>query len=209
MIDISGYLKGDEAQTVAIAKELRDACEAPGFFQIVGHGVSSDLRATLLEELAKFYALPMSTKQALHRGKSKCLRGYETVGEQKLEAGFSDQKEGFMIGPEFPADARFLQGPNQWPDQRDAPGFQDTFMEYFNAIHDLSKTMFRLIALSLELDEKFFDDFVGSKDCAFGSHRIEPWLILNLVSNFHVQSPSIPSCQSRNGAEVSWHRRTH
>ena len=174
VIDISGYREGDEAQTVAIAKELRDACEAPGFFQIVGHGVSSNLRAALLEELAKFYALPMSTKQGLHRGKSKCLRGYETVGEQKLEAGFSDQKEGFMIGPEFPNDARFLQGPNQWPDEREAPGFRDVFMEYFKAIHGLSKTMFRLIALSLELNENFFDDFVGSKDCAFGFHRFKP-----------------------------------
>jgi isopenicillin N synthase-like dioxygenase len=167
IIDISPYLSGDLAQTSQIVKQLRCACEAPGFFQIIGHGVSSDLRTDLLKKLASFFELPATTKQALHRNNSKCLRGYESVGEQKLEAGFSDQKEGFMIGPEFPADARFLQGPNQWPREDCVPGLTNVSMSYFAAVHELSKMMFRLIALSLDLDEKFFDGFVGSEDCMF------------------------------------------
>jgi isopenicillin N synthase-like dioxygenase len=165
VIDISGYLKGDKTQAAKVANELRSACQSPGFFQIIGHNVSADLRTQLLVKLAEFFALPATAKKELHRSQSKCLRGYESVGEQRLESTFSDQKEGFMIGPELPADARFLQGPNQWPSEEIIPGFREIFTTYFDQVLELSKTMFRLMALSLDLDEKYFDDFVGSRNC--------------------------------------------
>jgi isopenicillin N synthase-like dioxygenase len=76
-----------------------------------------------------------------------------------------DQKEGFMIGPELPETGRFLQGPNQWVGEDVAPGFRAVFMEYFRQMHDLSVKVFRIVALSLGLEEGYFDEFVGSKDC--------------------------------------------
>src|SRR6186713_2718942 len=102
VIDISGYLRGDAEQTTEIVSSLREACRAPGFFQITGHNVEHSLRQALLKQIDAFFALPFAQKQALHRGNSHCLRGYERVGEQTLEGGFADQKEGFMIGPELP-----------------------------------------------------------------------------------------------------------
>ncbi|KAK5216381.1 hypothetical protein LTR96_008704 [Exophiala xenobiotica] len=176
VIDISGYLKGDKAQAAKVANELRSACQSPGFFQIIGHKVSADLRTRLLVKLAEFFALPATAKKELHRSQSKCLRGYESVGEQRLESTFSDQKEGFMIGPELPADARFLQGPNQWPSEEMIPGFREIFTTYFDQVLELSKTMFRLMALSLDLDEKYFDNFVGSRNSIpmCRAHRYPP-----------------------------------
>lgn len=80
-----------------------------------------------------------------------------------------DSKEGFMIGPEWGAEnaknARFLQGPNQWPAETDVIGLRAVMMEYFGEMQVLSKIMFRLIALGLGLEESYFDGFVGSEDC--------------------------------------------
>ncbi|KIW11945.1 hypothetical protein PV08_09218 [Exophiala spinifera] len=176
IIDISGYYTRDKTQIARVANELRSACQSPGFLQVIGHPVSAELRAQLLAKLAEFFALPAATKNALHRSRSKCLRGYESVGEQKLESTFSDQKEGFMIGPEIPENARFLQGPNQWPSEDDLPGFRAVFWEYFEEVLQLSKTMFRLMALSLDLDEEYFDAFVGSRDSISmcRAHRYPP-----------------------------------
>lgn len=165
IIDIAGYIEGDVEKIVQVAQELHSACRSPGFFQIIGHTVPTELRQQLLSKMVEFFALPPSLKQALNRSQSQCLRGYECVGQQKLEGGFSDQKEGFMIGPDLPTNKRFLQGPNQWPGENDVPGFKETFTAYFDKLHELSKMMFRLMALSLNLDEKYFDEFVGSKDC--------------------------------------------
>ncbi|KAF1813558.1 putative gibberellin 20 oxidase [Eremomyces bilateralis CBS 781.70] len=176
LIDISGYLNGDKEKAERAVVELRTACQSPGFLQITGHGVTSEIRSQLLQKLAEFFALPAATKQALHRSQSKCLRGYESVGEQKLEAGISDQKEGFMIGPDLPAENGYLQGPNQWPSEEAAPGFREVYMAYFDVMRNLSKTVFRLMALSLDLDERYFDEFVGSKDTISmcRAHRYPP-----------------------------------
>ena len=168
VIDISGYLAGDASATASIAEQLHATARAPGFLQIVGHGVSASLRAGVFERLAAFYRLPPETKQTLHRNNSpNGLRGYEAVGNQTLEPGFADRKEGFRVGAELGPDkaARFLQGANQWPAEDACPGFRATMMEYFGALRALSKTMFRLVALSLDLEETYFDAFVGSDDC--------------------------------------------
>lgn len=175
VIDISGYLAGTPGAAVQTAAALRAAATAPGFFQIVGHPVSADLRHRLLAALTEFFALPDETKQALHRRNSPCLRGYEGLSEQELEPGVRDQKEGFMIGreprvaalDEAPPPLRFAQGPNQWPDEAACPGFRDVMTEYFDAMRQLTIVMFRLMALGLGLEEHYFDVFADSPDCAF------------------------------------------
>lgn len=165
VIDISGYLAGDLPRTAEIANELNAACCAPGFFQIVGHDIPPELRTRLFDKVTQFYDLPITKKSALSRSLSvNGARGYEAVGAVTLEGDFVDQKEGFMIGPENPP-GRFLQGPNLWPEERDCPGFRSTMEEYFASVRSLSVKMFRLLALSLHLDEYCFDAFVNSRDC--------------------------------------------
>ncbi|KAI1080936.1 putative gibberellin 20 oxidase [Whalleya microplaca] len=166
VIDISGYIDGDSTKTAQIAQELNAACRSPGFFQIVGHDVSAELRARVFKKAAEFYALPHATKAALRRGLSvNGARGYEAIGTEIMEDDFEDQKEGFMIGPELPP-GRFLQGPNLWPEESACPEFRSTLEEYFAAVRNLSIKMFRLLALSLNLEEKYFDAFVDSRDSA-------------------------------------------
>lgn len=167
VIDISPYLGPNPSpeDTSSIARSLHAAARSPGFFQIVGHGVPASLRARLLEKMVAFFALPNDTKLAIHRAKSPAMRGYEGVGDQRLESAFTDRKEGFTIGAEFAERKRFLQGPNQWPAEEECPGFRETMMEYFEALKGLSQTMFRLIALSLGLEERWLDEFAGSQDC--------------------------------------------
>lgn len=169
VINLSGFLKGDVDAKVACAAELRDAMENVGFLQVVGHSVSADLQKRFIEAVAAFFALPMEEKQKIGQDKSSCNRGYERVGVEHLEEvednNHVELKEGFTVRPERPL-GRFMAGPNQWPDAS-LPGmanFRQTYMEYFEAVHQLSKSMFRLIALSLDLDEQYFDAFAADPD---------------------------------------------
>lgn len=202
VIDISGYLAGDIKATRDIASQLNAAAQAPGFFQIVGHGVPADLRKSLLDRIAAFFALPADQKNALHRHNSKALRGFETLGEQQLEPGFADVKEGFMIGAEIESkDARYLQGPNQWPANGQVDGLENTFMEYFQRMRDLSKVMFRLMALSLSLDEFYFDEFASGKDCKRCLSRLSLYtrLIMSAIAmcRAHRYPPVTPEASLR------------
>lgn len=169
VINISGYLNGDATAKKACTAELRNALEQVGFLQVVGHAVSPDLQKRFIEAVAAFFALPMAEKQRIGQDKSACNRGYERVGIERLEEVEDNSrvelKEGFTVRPERPL-GRFMTGPNQWPDAS-LPGmekFRETYMEYFAAVHDLSSAMFRLIALSLDLDETYFDAFAADPD---------------------------------------------
>ncbi|KAL4779948.1 hypothetical protein BJX76DRAFT_351365 [Aspergillus varians] len=176
VIDISGYLEDDAVKTRDIISRIQSACKDPGFLQIIGHSVPAALQAQTLEKLHEFFSLPPNIKKQVHRSQSECLRGYEVLGEQKLEAAMGgDQKEGFMIGAELPP-GRFLQGPNQWLEETVCPRFRETFVRYFDEVHKLSKSMFRLLALSLGLEETYFDGFVASRDSITmcRAHRYPP-----------------------------------
>lgn len=177
IIDISGYLSSDAEETKRVAAAIRSAAISPGFFQVTGHPITLDLRERLLAAVKSFYALPRDVKASLHRNNSNCLRGYECVGDQQLEPGFQDAKEGFMIGQELEGDnLRFSQGPNQWPAEDECPGFRQVFMEYFEAMRLFSRIMFRIVALSLGLEEKYFDDFAYGRDTVTmcRAHRYPP-----------------------------------
>ncbi|RDW72224.1 putative gibberellin 20 oxidase [Coleophoma crateriformis] len=177
VVDISGYLSGDPIAKNRVAKEIRNAYENQGFLQVVGHRVSSDIQNRYLAAITEFFALPLSEKEKVAQSKSKCNRGYERIGGQKLdeldEDATPDQKEGFSIRQERPL-GRFLEGPNQWPET--LPHLKDIFMEYFDAVHQLSKTMFRLIALSLGLAEDHFDYFASDPNgiCLCRAHHYPP-----------------------------------
>ncbi|KAF3397281.1 putative 2-oxoglutarate-dependent dioxygenase [Talaromyces pinophilus] len=180
VIDIRGYLSDDKSATTSIISSISSAAQSPGFLQITGHGIAPELTTRLLDHLKAFFALPIEKKTALHRNNSAALRGFEAVGEQSLEKGVMDSKEGFMIGPDWEPEnaknARFLQGPNQWPAETDVVGLRVVMMDYFREMQALSKTMFRLIALGLGLEESYFDEFVGSEDSITmcRAHRYPP-----------------------------------
>ncbi|ROV92571.1 hypothetical protein VMCG_08919 [Cytospora schulzeri] len=171
IIDIAGYLQQhptpDPDLTSHITQQIHQAARSPGFFQITGHNIPHELRTRLFQSMETFFALPAATKSSLHKDHSPAFRGYEGVGDQMLEAGVLDRKEGFTIGAEWEGDperAGFLQGRNQWPAEEVCPGLREVLGEYFEAMRGLSKAMFRLMALSLGLDEEWFDDFVASEN---------------------------------------------
>ncbi|KAI9371274.1 hypothetical protein BJX61DRAFT_543813 [Aspergillus egyptiacus] len=179
VIDISGYLAGNEEAKLQAAAEFRRACEKQGFLQIVGHNVSQEIRERFLSQVARFFALPLSEKEIVSQANSKCHRGYERLGGQKLdeldEDATPDQKEGFSVRRERPL-GKFLQGPNQWPDETVLPGFREAYMAYYDAVHELSQSVFRLVALSLDLPEGYFDFFSSDPDglCLCRAHHYPP-----------------------------------
>jgi isopenicillin N synthase-like dioxygenase len=163
VIDISGLRAPDPATRRAVASELRAACLDKGFFYIVGHGVSEAQRRALLDQAKRFFDLPQAAKDAVMRRASLADRGYEPMQSQRLEDGAPpDLKEGFYIGVELPLDdprvvaRKYQHGPNLWPV---LPGFREVLSDYFAAMLALERLMWRGLALSLALDEDYFDGF--------------------------------------------------
>jgi isopenicillin N synthase-like dioxygenase len=152
VIDVAA-LRGDDGTAYAkVVAEIGRAAEEVGFFYIVGTGIAPQLFPALFAQTKAFFAKGIDEKMQNYIGLSRCHRGYVPEGEEGYENGKVDRKEAFDCGPELPADDpdhlignRFL-GPNQWPAQA---GFADAVTEYYEAILQIGKTLFRAFAVAL------------------------------------------------------------
>lgn len=164
LIDLSSTLEGSTLQDrQKVALEIRKACIEPGFFYIVNHGVPRQLMEGHLELAERFFELPLDAKMKLDSKNEDSTRGYEPMAAQVLDEGSpADLKEGFMISVDADENHRYTKlnvpgtGRNQWPDD-EFPEFQAQYEAYANRVLDLGRHVARLVALSLELDETYFD----------------------------------------------------
>ncbi|HTY68606.1 MAG TPA: 2-oxoglutarate and iron-dependent oxygenase domain-containing protein [Alphaproteobacteria bacterium] len=165
VIDVSGLQAGQSAVRQRVAAQMRAACLDKGFFYVTGHGVAPTLIDAAVAEAKRFFALPLDSKMALRLENSwkRANRGYSPLRGQVLEKGTpADLKESFYIGIELPLDdprvaaGKQNHGPNQWPD---LPGFSQTLMAYFGEMMRVEHLLLRGLALSLDLDEHYFDAY--------------------------------------------------
>jgi isopenicillin N synthase-like dioxygenase len=159
IVDLSG--SNNERSVDAIADEIDAACRDTGFFYVVGHGVSTELR-TRVETLARaFFAMSETEKSAIAmRNGGRAWRGWFPP-DGELTSGVPDHKEGLYFGEELPAnDPRVragwpLHGANLFP--RAPAGLRDAVLEYMAAVTDVGHVVLRAMSRALGLDDQWFD----------------------------------------------------
>lgn len=158
-VDVAGLYSPALEQRQSAAQALVAACREAGFFYLVGHPVTPDTIASLLEQARAFFAQPEEQKLTHYIGKSQNHRGYVPPGEETFYDGARDQKESFDLCFErrVPVPSHPFAGANVWPS---LPGFREAVSRYYDAVFDLGRTLLRGFALGLDLPESFFDEFV-------------------------------------------------
>lgn len=142
------------------ARALDQACQARGFFTIVGHGVAPDLLARLDSESRNFFGLSAEEKSeiAMARG-GRAWRGWFPPGGE-LTSGVPDAKEGIYFGRELARDDPRVQagvplhGPNLFPAR--PPGLRACVLEVLDVLTAVGQRVMRAIAIALDLDDDFF-----------------------------------------------------
>lgn len=164
VIDVSGLRSPDPEDRRAVGRALRSTCADKGFFYIRNHGVDPALQARVFQASEAFFNLPMEQKRRVDMKLSPANRGYDPLRGQTLEAGAPpDLKESYYVGEERGADdpkviaGKFNHGANQWPDG--VPDFRPAIEEYYRVMTELSALLMRGLALSLGLEEDYFEDF--------------------------------------------------
>lgn len=104
----------------ALVHDIGHACRQWGFFQIINHGVPSELRHKLEEASRKFFHLSMDEKRKVRRDAGKVLGYYDTENTKNVR----DWKEVFDYTVQQPTlaaasvdedDHRVAHWENQWP----------------------------------------------------------------------------------------------
>ncbi|KAF9691108.1 hypothetical protein EKO04_010783 [Ascochyta lentis] len=168
VIDILPSFSASLAERQSVADQIRKACITSGFFYVTNHGVSNSAQEGILHQAKRFmHGLRIEQKEQLHTKRSKLGLGWEP-SEYTSIAGDLETKEVFNFSYEAGMDKTGGDGKytnldgttengNLWPKEEELPGFYAAVKEYYSIILDLARHLFRLFALSLDLEETYFD----------------------------------------------------
>lgn len=165
ILDLERFNKtGYERQ--AFLEDLRSAARDIGFFYLSGHGIAQSHIDDLLAEARRFFALSEPEKLEIQMINSPQFRGYTRAGDEHTK-GRQDWREQLDFGverevvaqhPGTPAWTRLL-GPNLWPKAQ--PSLRPVVLEWQRKMADVSVTLLRAFALSLEQPEDAFAAIYG------------------------------------------------
>jgi isopenicillin N synthase-like dioxygenase len=157
VLDLTPLNRGESL--AGLAKEMRRACETIGFFYVANHGVPKQVVDDTFDAARRYFSIPEEQRMP-HKMDDRFRRGFVPQGIYKHPGYQPDLKEGYTFSldlsledPDVQA-GRLLHGPNRWPGE--LPWFRPVCERYFDETLALGKRLLRVLALSLELDEGFF-----------------------------------------------------
>ena len=166
VIDLTPWLRGDEAASADVAAQVDAALQSVGFFLVTGHGVAPELRARVRAEARTFFALPREVKQRYAvtvAGRGWLPPGVEANAYAEGTQTPPDLKESFAVGADEPTgdpdvDSYWFQ-PNVYP--AEVPDLQPTVVSYLARMRELADELLVLCAAALELERDFFTRHTG------------------------------------------------
>jgi isopenicillin N synthase-like dioxygenase len=164
-LDLADFTSGSESQKKAFVNKLAEAYQNIGFVAIKNHGLSKDLQDRLYSSIKEFFALPDEVKLHYEKPEIGFQRGYTGKGKEHAKGrNTGDLKEFYHVGQELatipdsdPIKAEYPE--NIWPEE--LPEFQNDANEAYRTLENAGKAMLRAIALSLDLEENYFESKVA------------------------------------------------
>ncbi|KAK9817991.1 hypothetical protein WJX72_005406 [[Myrmecia] bisecta] len=169
VIDAGSCFAPDGPQPSAeLSRQIREACEQWGFFQLINHGVSPAYLQRQHEASGTFFSLPLDLKLQCKRSADNA-RGYFN---DELTKQVLDLKEGFDFGhkphPELPDDHphnRTLDGCNRWPGGQD--DFKAIMTEYYEEMARVSFRLLEIMCMGLGLPPTALHHFFQGAHTSF------------------------------------------
>lgn len=171
VFDLSRFAGADTAARRALGGEVDRICRETGFLAVSGHGVPQAVTDAAWANARAFFDLPLEAKLAAKAPYAGYPYGYlppqaEALAKSRSVDTPPDLKESFNGGPLRPPpglvdpDALgFCYAPTIWP--AEPAGFVDAWQAYYGAMEDLARRLMRVFAVALDLDEDYFEPFIG------------------------------------------------
>lgn len=164
-LDLADFTAGTPTKKAAFVQKLGEAYQNIGFVAIKNHGLSQDLQDRLYGTIKDFFKLPDAIKSTYEKPEIGFQRGYTGKGKEHAKGrNTGDLKEFYHVGQELsripdtdPVKSDYP--PNIWPTE--LPEFQKIANEVYRTLESAGKAMLQAIALSLDLDENYFEDKVA------------------------------------------------
>ena len=85
VVDLDGFLRGDDEATQRAANLIREACLNHGFFQVINHGVDPSLIGQAYNQMDTFFRLPIHRKLSVSKTPGS-LWGYSGAHAERFSS---------------------------------------------------------------------------------------------------------------------------
>lgn len=160
-VDLQDFVSGDPERKKNFIKEIGAAFEDIGFVALSGHFLSEQLVEDLYTEIKQFFGLPQEVKDRYEIEGIGGQRGYTSFGKEHAKGRKEgDLKEFWHFGQYVENDPKLAA---EYPDNvgvTELPNFNSVGKETYKMLEKTAKYVLRALALHLDLEETYFDDFI-------------------------------------------------
>ena len=162
-VDLRDFLSTNDEIKNEFVQSIGTAFQEIGFCAVKGHFLSDDLVERLYEQIKLFFELPTEVKRKYEFPQYSGQRGYVSFGKESAKGSkHGDLKEYWHFGQYIDeADKdKYDYFPNIHVEE--LPEFNIVGKEVYETLEKTAKYVLRALALYLNIDEKYFDDYINN-----------------------------------------------
>ena len=160
-VNLQDFISGDPVKKQKFIDEIGKAYEDIGFVALKGHFLDDQLVDNLYKEVKNFFELPVDIKQKYEIPGIGGQRGYVSFGKESAKG----KKEGDL--KEFWHFGQYLENnpklETEYPANvivEELPEFNKIGKETYRMLEKTAKYVLRALALHLDLEETYFDNYI-------------------------------------------------
>ena len=160
-VDLQDFISDSDERKQKFIHEIGGAFEDIGFVALSGHFLSEELVANLYNEIKRFFNLPQETKDKYEIEGIGGQRGYTSFGKEHAKGRKEgDLKEFWHFGQYVEDDPKLKAEYPANVTVPELPEFNEVGKETYRMLEKTAKYVLRALALHLDLEETYFDDYI-------------------------------------------------
>lgn len=160
-VDLMDFISNDPERKQKFINEIGKAYEEIGFVALKGHFLDDNLVDRLYNEVKTFFSLPVETKKRYEIPGIGGQRGYVSFGKESAKGKKEgDLKEFWHFGQYVEDDE---ERKKEYPDNvevKEVQEFNKVGKEAYEMLEKTAKYVLRALALHLNLEETYFDEYI-------------------------------------------------
>lgn len=160
-VNLQDYISGDPVRKQKFIDEIGKAYEDIGFVALKGHFLDEQLVDNLYKEVKNFFELPVDIKQKYEIPGIGGQRGYVSFGKESAKGKKEgDLKEFWHFGQYVENNTKLEAEYPANVEVKELPEFNKIGKETYRMLEKTAKYVLRALALHLNLEETYFDDYI-------------------------------------------------
>ena len=160
-VDLKDFISGDPKRKQQFVDDIGSAYEDIGFVALKGHFLGDSLVDSLYGEVKNFFDLPVNVKESYEIPGIGGQRGYVSFGKESAKGKKEgDLKEFWHFGQYVEDDEKRRKEYPENVSVNELAEFNKVGKETYQMLEKTAKYVLRALALYLNLEETYFDNYI-------------------------------------------------